>query len=79
MEKIRDEELKNYPNIERIKINYNRKEHSDLIKLLTFRAYTKEMVAMEHYKGNVNYCSIDAVDQIIRNVEGVEDDNSSYN
>lgn len=78
-EKIREEELKNYHNIERIKINYTRKEHADLINLLTFRSYTKEMVAMEHYKGNINYCSIDAIDQIIKNVEGVEDDDSKYN
>lgn len=78
-EKIRKEELKSYPDVERIKINYNKNKHSDLINLLTFRSYTKEMVAMEHYKGNINYCSIDAIDQLIKNVEELEGNNSKYN
>lgn len=62
--KIREQELANYPDVEKFSVSYDRKEHDTLIKMLTLKAMVKEMIAHEHYNGNVGYASIDTMKQI---------------
>lgn len=61
---IEEENLVNYPDVERILINYNRKRHDSLIAWLSMRALIKEVVAIAHYKGNSSYSSMDVIQEL---------------
>lgn len=72
---IQEQELDNYPEVERIAVDYDRKSHDDLIKWLTFRAFMKEVIAIERNKGNINYTSIDAIKHLLTQSDiNLEDD-----
>lgn len=66
---IQEQELDNYSAVERIAVDYDRRNHDDLIKWLTFRAFTKEVIALERHKGNINYTSIDAIKHLLTRLD----------
>jgi hypothetical protein len=59
--RIREQELKSFHAVEKVKINYDKRKPADLIKWLTFRTFIKEIIASEHTKDNINYSSTDII------------------
>lgn len=59
-----EENLANYPEAERVLINYNKKRHNSLITWLSMRALIKEVMAMAHYRGEINYSAMDVIEGI---------------
>lgn len=65
-------ETNSYPDIEKITITYNRREHNNIIKWLTIRSMIKETMAIEHYMSNSNHPTTDSIKDIelINDYEG---------
>lgn len=59
-----EENLANYPEVERVSINYNKKRHNSLIAWLSMKALIKEVMAMAHYRGESNYSTMDVIKEI---------------
>ena len=62
---IKTRELEAYPEVEKISIDYSRKNHEHLITQLTVRSVIKEAMAMEHHNGNKNYSSMDVIKELV--------------
>ena len=62
---IKTRELEAYPEVEKISIDYSRKNHEYLITRLTVRSVIKEAMAMEHHNGNKNYSSMDVIKELV--------------
>lgn len=54
-------EAEEYPDVEKISINYSKKSHNDLIMLLTIRSVIKEGIAVKRYKGDKDYAPMDVI------------------
>ncbi|BBB57685.1 hypothetical protein MPCS_01696 (plasmid) [Candidatus Megaera polyxenophila] len=61
---LRQQEIDNYPDAEKIALHYKRMSHKEMMDMLGFRAAIKEAVARRRYKGDERFNSFDAVDNL---------------
>jgi hypothetical protein len=62
---LNDQEKENYPSAEKIRIQYKKSNHQELINMLTFRSVIKEKVAIMRYNGYKNYTPLDAIQELM--------------
>jgi hypothetical protein len=58
-------ERENYPDAEKLSIEYNRANYHYILNILALRSVIKENVAYKHFEGHQNYTSLDAIQEII--------------
>lgn len=61
---LKQQEMDNYPDAEKIALHYKRMSHKEMMDMLGFRAAIKEAVARRRYKGDERFTSFDAVDNL---------------
>ena len=61
---LRQQEIDNYPDAEKIALHYRRMNHEEMMNMLGFRAAIKEAVARRRYEGDEYFTSFDAVDNL---------------
>jgi hypothetical protein len=66
---LKQQEIDNYPDVEKIALHYNRAAHGEMINMLGFRAVIKEVVAKKRYDGDQYFTSFDAMDNFREFVE----------
>jgi hypothetical protein len=66
---LKQQEIDNYPDIEKIAVNYKRAEHEDMLSMLQFKFTIKEMVAQMRYNGNEHFTSFDAIGELSKIIE----------
>ena len=61
---LKQQEMDNYPDAEKIALHYKRMHHKEMMDMLGFRAAIKEAVARRRYEGDEYFTSFDAVDNL---------------
>ena len=61
---LKQQEMDNYPDAEKIALHYKRMSHKEMMDMLGFRAAIKEAVARRRYEGDERFTSFDAVDNL---------------
>ena len=52
---LKQQEIENYPDVEKIALHYHFSAHKDMIDMLRFRALIKEAIATRRYEGKKNF------------------------